>query len=438
MVFGFGKSEQEKINEVYSHFTYDLLDFMKIPGTESKLFLEPFYNFVKNYLDVYSVNDKITLDVYPYVSAKDISILVQNTSKSKQFSDEETELYRDLIIASHSIFYEMWMKVLPTVRPNKIVNLKKTRIKKETIVEEFGASGDFGLFQRKVFSEDIFGYYILYNILDSTNTFDHLMNFLKKYFLPDNFNLDELDLLKDLLIHEIQHISSPLSLTGTKYDVSPTHLKISAYYLKQTCILESFIGYKNYLKTKIHEYYDPKSLDNYIDAFLEITDSKIDSRLPLLIQIFREDGIVWKSNVLGNVLQRQKLMQINSFKRNLSDDSIPDVNSMDGIQFEHFLGTLFDKMGYSVEITKASGDQGADLIIKKNSEIIAVQAKRYSEKVNNSAVQQITGSLKFYHASRGMVVTTSDFTKSAYDLATSNNVELINGEQLNRFITKYW
>ena len=131
-------------------------------------------------------------------------------------------------------------------------------------------------------------------------------------------------------------------------------------------------------------------------------------------------------------------MQIAGLKKSLTIDDIPNVDLMDGIEFEKFLGTLFEKMGFSVMVTKASGDQGTDLIIRKKSEIISVQAKRYSEKVTNTAIQEVVGSLKFYDATKGMVVTTNDFTKSARELASSNNVELINREKLNQMIIQYW
>ena len=66
------------------------------------------------------------------------------------------------------------------------------------------------------------------------------------------------------------------------------------------------------------------------------------------------------------------------------------------------------------------------------------KAKRYSDKVTNKAVQEVVGSLKFYNATKGMVVTTNDFTKSAQELAKSNNVELINREKLDKLIQQYW
>lgn len=63
----------------------------------------------------------------------------------------------------------------------------------------------------------------------------------------------------------------------------------------------------------------------------------------------------------------------------LKQSGIHDIDTMDGRQFEHYLGLLFKSQGFKVEVTKSTGDFGADLIIEKNNRRIVVQAKRYSK-----------------------------------------------------------
>jgi len=94
-------------------------------------------------------------------------------------------------------------------------------------------------------------------------------------------------------------------------------------------------------------------------------------------------------------------------------------------------------MGYTVEQTRLSSDQGADLIISKFGEKLVVQAKRYGQKVNNAAVQEVAASIKHYRADKGMVITTNYFTLSAVELANSNNIELIDRDKLETLIRKY-
>ena len=46
------------------------------------------------------------------------------------------------------------------------------------------------------------------------------------------------------------------------------------------------------------------------------------------------------------------------------------------------------QLDFRVTMTKASGDQGIDLIAEKNDLKIGVQAKGYAESVGNAAIQQ--------------------------------------------------
>lgn len=64
------------------------------------------------------------------------------------------------------------------------------------------------------------------------------------------------------------------------------------------------------------------------------------------------------------------------------------VDEMDGHQFEAFLSDLFTRLGYKTEVTKGSGDFGIDLIVDGKNYKIRIQAKCYSDKVPNKAVQE--------------------------------------------------
>lgn len=120
----------------------------------------------------------------------------------------------------------------------------------------------------------------------------------------------------------------------------------------------------------------------------------------------------------------------------LRQSGIYDIDKMDGIQFEHYLSTLFKSQGYNVKVTKATGDYGADLVLTKESEKIVVQAKRYSKNVGISAIQEISASKSYYNATRAWVVSNSFFTKSAIELAQSNNVELLDRKALIDLVLK--
>ncbi|WP_042161141.1 restriction endonuclease [Paenibacillus gorillae] len=114
----------------------------------------------------------------------------------------------------------------------------------------------------------------------------------------------------------------------------------------------------------------------------------------------------------------------------LKKSGIKEIDKMEGRQFEIYLGHLFRMHNYVVEVTQATGDFGADLVIKKGSQKIVVQAKRYGKNVGLKAVQEIRAALDHYGAAEAWVVTNRDYTEQAYTLAKSNGVRLINREQL--------
>lgn len=114
----------------------------------------------------------------------------------------------------------------------------------------------------------------------------------------------------------------------------------------------------------------------------------------------------------------------------LKRSGITQIDKMDGVQFEHYLGHLFRSQGYKAEVTRAAGDFGADLILSKEGKRIVVQAKRYSKNVGLKAVQEVQGARAHYRANGAWVVTNSNFTLQAYELAKSNNVRLISRDEL--------
>lgn len=110
--------------------------------------------------------------------------------------------------------------------------------------------------------------------------------------------------------------------------------------------------------------------------------------------------------------------------------SVDQIDLMNGEEFEQYLRTHFELMGYIVKDTPISHDYGADLVLWKKGVKIAVQAKRYTGNVGNGAVQEIVAALPEYKADRGMVVTNSHFTNAAINLANVNHVELWDREKM--------
>ena len=118
------------------------------------------------------------------------------------------------------------------------------------------------------------------------------------------------------------------------------------------------------------------------------------------------------------------------FKQQLFKSIIQQVDLMSGKDFEFFIASILENLGYSVNVTKQTRDFGADIIIEKNLKRIVVQTKRYSKKVSLSAIQEAYSSMIKYKATQSWVVTNNFFTQSAIELANTNNVVLIDRYKL--------
>ena len=115
---------------------------------------------------------------------------------------------------------------------------------------------------------------------------------------------------------------------------------------------------------------------------------------------------------------------------------IDGIDHLTGEGFEELLKKVFTVLGYNAQITKKTGDQGADLILSKDGRKISVQAKRYSKTVGNKAIQEVYSSIQFYETGEAWVITTSGFTKGAIELARKTGVKLYNRYETINLIKK--
>lgn len=120
----------------------------------------------------------------------------------------------------------------------------------------------------------------------------------------------------------------------------------------------------------------------------------------------------------------ERLKEPNYNSKNQSRITISDIDLMSGQEFEQFVSSLFNKLGYETSVTKSSGDQGIDVVATKGTTVIAIQAKCYSKPVGNHAIMEAVAGSKYYKANKTIVVTNSVFTKSARELAIANGVVL--------------
>jgi restriction system protein len=103
---------------------------------------------------------------------------------------------------------------------------------------------------------------------------------------------------------------------------------------------------------------------------------------------------------------------------------------MSGIEYEFFCKEQLELLKWDVALTKKTGDQGVDLIAKKNNRTVAIQCKRHSKPISNKAVQEIFAGMKFYNIDHGVIISNNKFTTSAANLAYKSNIRLIHHDDL--------
>ncbi|HJX50677.1 MAG TPA: restriction endonuclease [Candidatus Nanoarchaeia archaeon] len=123
--------------------------------------------------------------------------------------------------------------------------------------------------------------------------------------------------------------------------------------------------------------------------------------------------------------------------------SIESLQSFDPIEFENIAKALLIKMGFNATTTKASGDGGIDIIAINEQPIIGgkyvIQCKRYAtgNNIGEPVVRELYGVMHAENANKGILITTSDFSRQAINFAQDKAIELINGNVLLALLNKH-
>ena len=130
----------------------------------------------------------------------------------------------------------------------------------------------------------------------------------------------------------------------------------------------------------------------------------------------------------------------------LAKDLLQELKTVSPTQFEHIVVDLLVKMGYGGTFKDAAkaiggtGDEGVDGVISEDRlglSRIYVQAKRWGNKyVGHAEIRNFSGALDLKHAEKGVFITTSGFTKDAYEGVerSSKRIILIDGSQLAKLM----
>lgn len=179
---------------------------------------------------------------------------------------------------------------------------------------------------------------------------------------------------------------------------------------------------------ELDEWYDLVEKVGKISAFMYKTDlshPSIDAKhWREAVEIAIEDQYV---KILSPIVDQIDKMENGMWER----DDLYNISWQD---FETLIGSLYESFGYSTLVTPDTADMGIDVWAKRLPERVAIQAKRYNagNKVGRETLQKLASTLAKGDADRVVVVTTSEFTRTAKEYSDSfgSEIELIDGEEL--------
>ena len=127
----------------------------------------------------------------------------------------------------------------------------------------------------------------------------------------------------------------------------------------------------------------------------------------------------------------------------LATDLLDNLTHIPPSSFEHTVLDLLENMGYGrARHIGRSGDGGIDGIIDQDTlglDSVYVQAKRWNSQVGEPEVRSFSGSLDPHGATRGILITTSDFSERARRTAEaistgSKHIRLVDGSELTQLM----
>jgi len=138
----------------------------------------------------------------------------------------------------------------------------------------------------------------------------------------------------------------------------------------------------------------------------------------------------------------------NTLRKATAEELLARLQTCSSAFFEQVVVRLLRAMGYGgvtgeASVTGKSSDGGIDGIIKEDKlglDVVCIQAKRWDGSVGRPVIQGFVGSMDYIRAKKGVILTTSQFTKDALDYVDrieGKKVVLIDGPQLANLMIEH-
>lgn len=227
--------------------------------------------------------------------------------------------------------------------------------------------------------------------------------------------------LHELFEADVINALDAVAFNGLVTNINP------ATGMEETKLIMSIVANKDQFIAFDLSQVDPKATFKHMKGVAAV--SLVDlTPIPPIIQLDKSDKrFISGRNVVGNL-----------------DDSV-NLAAMHWDDFEHLIRELFEKefvsSGGEVKVTQASSDGGVDAIAFDPDPIrggkIVIQAKRYTNVVGVAAVRDLYGTVMNEGATKGILVTTSDYGKDSYEFAKNKPITLLNGSNLLSLLEKH-
>jgi len=192
------------------------------------------------------------------------------------------------------------------------------------------------------------------------------------------------------------------------------------------------------------EFIDFKRRTNNQDA--SVGDEQLAPVLPLVSPLPPQDTL----DVLALDQTPEETLDASyqTLRRNLAQELLGRVKRSTPRFFERLVVDLLVSMGYGGSRKDAgqaigmSGDEGIDGIIKEDRlglDVVYIQAKRWEGTVGRPTVQAFAGSLEGQRARKGVLITTSQFSREAQEYVgvIEKRIVLVDGEQLAQLMIDF-
>jgi restriction system protein len=121
-----------------------------------------------------------------------------------------------------------------------------------------------------------------------------------------------------------------------------------------------------------------------------------------------------------------------------ADLKLAQLASLTPESFEEFVAELFEALGYDVEQVGGSGDEGADLRLRRRDGLLGVVQCKYHKRgvVGSPVLQKFLGTIHHTLSHKGFFVTTSTFSLAAEKFAAEHPIELVDGPRLIELVNQ--